>query len=165
MKKLSRNDILALKQADHILISGPILPERQNSAVVLCTKKKGSEQHAWEVSIASTVVFLDDSLKESNLQCQFLIVNSYINWHWQTCTGSLVPGDELELLWLPDVETTAELLQKDIHVDLLKVVVYRQTFRYHYLIGLSASSDQRLIRGLTKPLKEELILPNATHRA
>lgn len=153
MKKLSKNDILALKQADHVVISGLLLPDRQNNAQIICAKQKVNEILSWEVTVASSCVFLHDDLTETNLKCHYIIFNSFVNWHWQTCVGSIMPGDEVELLWMPDAETTLELLKKNIHVDLLKMIIYRQNFRYHYLIGLSAGSSDRLLTGLTKKVQ------------
>jgi hypothetical protein len=161
MKKLARNDILALKNADHIMIASPFLWKRENLAKITCAKQVGADFHNWEVSAVSTVVFLHDDLQESNLQCQYFIYNSYMNWHWQTCVGSLVPTDEIELLWLPDVETTPELLGKNVHVDLLKMVVYRQNFRFHYLLGVVAGTTNRMITGLSKPLNVEWLTPKS----
>ncbi len=160
MKKLNRNDVLALKQADHILIASPILPNRQNTAKITCTKQKGSEYHNWDITVASTVVFLHDDLQESNLQCQYFVYNSFVNWHWQTCVGALVPTDEIELLWIPDAETTPELLIKNFHVDLLKMVVYRQNFRFHYLLGVMAgTTPHRMVQGLNKQVDPDWLLP------
>lgn len=155
MKKLSRNDVCALKQADHILINSAILPNKQNSAIITCSKQKGDKFLNWEVTVASNVLFLHDDLQESNLQCRYFLQNSFLTWHWQTCVGTLVPGDEIELLWLPDAETNLDLFAVGFHADVLKIIIYRQNFRFHYILNCTVGKDHRIIGPLTKKLKKE----------
>ena len=160
-KPLTRNDVIALKQADHVVITCVYIHGRPNLARLTCAKQLSPDEFkTWEINTAASVMFLDDALIENNLECQFIVHNSCLNWIWQTATGQLVPGDELELLWCPDAETTIQSLKDQWHGDVLKWVVYRDKFRFHYVIGmqLAATDDKtRMIRGLKTTLTESLL--------
>lgn len=162
MKRLSTNDIIALKQADHIVFQCAYMHGRSNVGTITCAKQIDREEFlTWEFRVASSVQFLDDKLIEPNCACHYLIHNSFINWTWQTIAGFLVVGDELELLWLPDVESTPALIAAGLHCDILRIVLYREKYRFHYNIGvlIGKSNDMRMITGLKKiPTKDMLTL-------
>lgn len=160
-KPLSRNDIIALKQADHVVITCVYIHGRQNIARLTCAKQIAPEEFkTWEVNTLSSIMFLDDKLIESNVECQYIIANSCLNWVYQTTVGLLVPGDEIELLWCPDAETTIESVSAGWHGDVVKWVVYRNKFRFHYTLGMQMATTQqqnRMIRGLKAKLTEDLL--------
>jgi hypothetical protein len=164
MKPLTRNDILALKQADHVIFQSVYMEGRSNIAVITCAKQNltdSDEFKTWEVKVASNIQFLDDSIAESNCMCSYLIHNSFVDWVWQTAVGTLLPEDELELLWMPDAESSYELIQTGFHCDLLRMIIYRQKYRFHYIIGVLVSNKNkvRMISGLSKqPTKKMLSL-------
>lgn len=160
-KPLSRNDIIALKQADHVVITCVYIHGRPNVARLTCAKQITPEEFkTWEINALSSIMFLDDSLIESNVECQYIIANSCLNWVYQTAVGLLVPGDEIELLWCPDAETTIESANAGWHGDVLKWVIYRSQFRFHCILGIQLAMTQqsnRMIKGLKAKLTEDLI--------
>jgi len=160
-KPLTRNDIIALKQADHVIITCIYIHGRPNVARLTCAKQVSLEEFkTWEINVLSSIMFLDDALIEDNLECQFIVHNSCLNWIWQTATGQLFPGDELELLWCPDAETTLPSLKAHWHGDMVKWVVYRDKFRFHYLIGMqlaATNEETRMIRGIKRTLTESIL--------
>ena len=162
MKPLSRNDIVALKQADHVIFSSIYMHGRNNIGTITCAKQLPNEEFkTWEITLTSSVQFLHDNLIETNCVCQFLIYNSFVNWTWQTIAGMLLPGDELELIWQPDAESTVPLIDAGFHCDLLKIVAFRKQQRFHHIVGVLVEKeiDLRMIKGLNKiPTKEMLTL-------
>lgn len=156
--KLTRNDILALKQADHIVMICLFEKDRNNKAIITAFKEVKDTVKYWEIQVASSILVLDESLMESKAECKFAIANSLLNWSWQTIAGMLLPNDECELLWLADVETTPELVDVKFHGDLLKLIVYRKENRFHFNLGVSiARNEKRMIRGFTKFPTTELL--------
>lgn len=156
--RLTRNDILAMKQADHITMVSLFEKNKNNTAVITAFKEVNSAIKYWEIEVASSILVLDESLMEGKAECKFAIANSSLNWTWQTIAGMLLPNDECELLWLSDVETTLELVKYNLHADLLKLVVYRKEHRFHFNVGVTiAKNDERMIRGFVKFPSKELL--------
>lgn len=157
LKALTQNDIIALKQADHVVISLIYIHGKQNVARILCAKQLTSEEFkTWEIYAASAIMFLDDSLIVSNAECQITIANSCVDWVWQSMVGQLFYGDEIEVLWNPDEYSSHESVQAGWHGDSVKLIVYRNQHRFHFLIGTKIATDEnRCIKGLRKqPTKD-----------
>lgn len=156
--RLTRNDILALKQADHITMVSLFEKNKNNTAVITAFKEVNSAIKYWEIEVASSILVLDETLMEEKAECKFAIANSSLNWSWQTTAGMLLPNDECELLWFSDVETTPELVDYKLHADLLKLVVYRKEHRFHFNIGVTiAKNNKRMINGFVKFPSKELL--------
>lgn len=147
---LTQNDIIALKQADHIVLSMVYIHGRQNIARITCAKQvMPDEFKTWEIHVASAIMFLDDSCIVSNAECQYTIANSCLNWIWQSAVGQLVKGDEIELLWNPDEISTFESVNAGWHGDTIKLVIFRGQYRFHFIIGTKVvSTDKRFMQGL-----------------
>lgn len=148
-KTLTKNDILALKQADHIVITTLYLRSRVNVARITCAKQLTQEEFkTWEVTCLTNVTFLDDDLISENLECQHVIANSSVDWLWQTAVGQLLPGDEIEIMWCPDDFSTVESVGCKLHGDMVKWIHYRGAYRYHTILGIQlATPSQRMIQG------------------
>jgi hypothetical protein len=158
LKALTQNDIIALKQADHVIISLVYIHGKQNVARILCAKQIAPEEFkTWEIYAASAIMFLDDSLIVSNAECQITIANSCVDWVWQSIVGQLFFGDELEVLWNPDEYSSYESVQAGWHGDSVKLIIYRNQFRFHFLIGTKVTTDEnRCIKGLRKQPTQEM---------
>lgn len=157
LKPLTQKDIIALKQADHVVISLIYIHGKQNVARILCAKQTAPDDFkTWEIYVASAILFLDDSLIVSNAECQITIANSCVDWIWQSIVGQLFFGDELELVWYPDEQSSYESIQSGWHSDSIKIIVYRNQFRFHFLLGTKiATNENRCIQGLRKqPTKD-----------
>jgi len=148
-KPLSRDDIVALKHADHVVITMVYTHGKPNIGRLTAAKQiTPQEFKTWEIVVLSSMIFLDDSLIIDNAECQFVIPNSSLNWLFQTSVGQLFPGDELELIWRPDAESNAEAVAEGWHCDTLQWIIYRKQFRFHYTLGtkLSKEDKHRMIR-------------------
>lgn len=160
-KHLNRYDILALKQADHIIVTCVYTHGKPNIARIACVKHtEPDEFKTWNIYVASSIIFLDDSLICKNVSCVFTIKNSLLDWTWQTAVGLLNIKDEIEILWCPDALTTSDHIEKNLHTDIIKLVIYRREFRYHFLLGAQSAfgSEERIMQGLVKnPTKEMLV--------
>ena len=158
LKALTQNDIIALKQADHIVISLIYIHGKQNIARILCAKQTTPDDFkTWEIYVASAIMFLDDSLIVTNAECQLTIANSCVDWVWQSIVGQLFFGDEIEVLWNPDEYSSYESVQAGWHGDSVKLIIYRKQFRFHYLIGTKlATTENRFIKGLRKQPTQEM---------
>lgn len=158
LKALTQNDIIALKQADHIVISLIYIHGKQNVARILCAKQLAPEEFkTWEIYAASAIMFLDDALIISNAECQITIANSCVDWVWQSMVGQLFLGDEIEVLWNPDEYSSYESVQAGWHGDSVKFIVYRNQFRFHFLVGTKiATNENRCVQGLRKQPTQEM---------
>jgi hypothetical protein len=156
---LSQNDIIAMKQADHVILSMVYIHGKQNIARILCAKQINPEDFkTWEIYIASGIMFLDDSLIVSNAECQITLANTCIDWIWQSIIGQLMAGDELEILWNPDEQSTFESITAGYHSDSIKLIVYRNQLRFHFLLGTKiVSTQQRFIKGLKKHPTQDML--------
>jgi hypothetical protein len=153
VRKLNSKDIIALKRADHIVFASNHVKGKVNLTKITAAKQTGKEEFlTWDIDVLSDVQYLDDTLIETVCFAQFVIPNSCINWNWQTICGILAPGDELEIIWQPDSESSFDLVEAGFHIDTLRWIVYRNTQRFHYLIGVLPApyGDQRMISGLKK---------------
>jgi len=135
---LSVDDINALIHADHILFR---YSETDRSEIT-CIKNELT--HSF---VASSAVLDITTLQSITVRkAEYLAAFSSHDWEFQTIVGSLLPRDELELLWIPDAFTSEHCSQVNIHVDLLKIIIYRKEFRLHHKIGIFAGTDtERMI--------------------
>jgi hypothetical protein len=135
---LSVDDINALIHADHVLFR---YIETDRSEI---TCIKGELTHSF---VASSAVLDITTLQSITVQkAEYLAAFSSHDWEFQTIVGSLLPKDELEFLWILDAFTSEHCSQVNIHVDLLKVIIYRREFRLHHKIGVFAGTDtERMI--------------------
>ena len=135
---LTVDDINALIHADHVLFR---YTETDRSEVT-CFKNDLSHSFVASSAVLDTTTLQSISIKKA----EYLAAFSSHDWEFQTIVGSLLPRDELEFLWVPDALTSEQCSQVSIHVDILKVIVYRKELRLHYRIGVFAGSDtQRMI--------------------
>lgn len=158
LKPLTQNDIIALKQADHVVLSMVYIHGRQNIARITCAKQVSPDEFkTWEIHVASAIMFLDDSFIVMNAECQYTITNSCLDWVWQSAVGQLVRGDELEILWNPDDHSTFESVQSGWHGDTIKLIIFRGNYRFHYIIGTkTVSTEKRFMQGLRVIHSKEL---------
>lgn len=148
-KTLHKNDILALKQADHVVISTVYHRMKNNIARITCAKQITPDDFkTWEINCLTNVTFLDDLLISNDLECQHVIPHSCVDWLWQTAVGQLKVGDELEIMWCPDAFSTIETVTCNLYGDMVKWIQYRDTHRFHTTLGMKvATKHQRMIQG------------------
>lgn len=160
LKPLARSDIIALKQADHVIINTSYMHGRGNAATLTCVKQVDKDEFKeWEIKTASHMQFLHDSLIEANCYCQYLVYNSFINWTWQTAVGMLMPEDVLEIVWMPDAESSFPLVEAGFHCDVVKLIVFRKNSRFHYIVGVLVApfGDTRMVSPLSKRPSREML--------
>ena len=151
---INEQHILALRNADFILFEirdfetttitcyKDISPAQDRTNVIDWSFDVASEIH---LSTGQVLTKFDRDIK---VEAKFLYDHIPFDLEFQTITGSIHLSDDIELLWIEDGLSSEDSLKAGIHVDLLKLIVYRQHLRFHFRLGIHAGSNIRMIKRL-----------------
>lgn len=151
-----RSDLIqAFRNSDHIhckMVS-------QHRTRVTCYRFKNREkpsidsmaEYAFEVPSAVEIrqgkgAAQIKSTPPEGTEAEVLLTWTSFDWELQSVFGMFELKDQVELIWIPDVETNAEITAAGVHVDALKLVLYRHEFRLHFRLTTRVGTpDSRMI--------------------
>ena len=148
--QVSRVHLLALRNADHIEFKYV----DSDTTLITCFKdisqtKDESDIISWSFKSVSIVWNSAGEQLKSNSAVEAKYVANFTSFDWeiQTIIGALELGDDLEFIWFQDSHTSFPASKANIHIDSLKMIIYRNNFRFHFLIGIFAGNDEvRMIK-------------------
>jgi len=136
---VNKNVLLALRNADFITFE---YLERFKSRII-CTKEELDRNLEYEFIVNSDLEIRDIHEKEI-LHAEYMAVYVPYDWEIQSIFGLLILNDELELIWQPDIISD---LENDLHLDALKLIIYRKEQRFHFKLGFFlGNSENRMIQ-------------------
>ena len=130
---LKNADIAALRYADKITLHSTSL--EVPICIVTCKKTLEDEIREYEFILPSSVenIAIEPcDIQATEAKVDFTKCN--LDWQLQSVFGLLQEFDELEIVWLPNVQSTIYKKYGIVH-DQVKVVVYRKNKRLHYMLG------------------------------
>ena len=144
------NHIVALRNADHVefeyIGDGKT---RVTCFTNVSSKKTASDIIKW--TFDSTSMIWTEAGKEldprKTVEAKYTARYTCYDWEFQTIVGFFELNDDLEFIWFQDGLSSVQSSDMDIHVDVLKLIIYRDEFRYHFIIGTFAgNNDVRMIK-------------------
>ena len=130
---LKNQDIAALRYADTISLHSTSL--EVPICIVTCKKHLDDEVRTYDFVLPSKVenIALEPcDLTPVEAKVDFTKCN--LDWQLQSVFGLLQELDELEIVWLPNVQSSIHKKYHIVH-DQVKVVIYRKNKRLHYMLG------------------------------
>lgn len=136
--KLNKRRILALRNADHIQFTYM----EPNVTEITCYKEQENNPANFTKDsffVASSVITSANKPQKVK-KASYLAEHTSYDWEIQTVLGTLQITDEIELIWMPNALLVPETKPR-VYGDILKVIVFRDEFQFHYRVGQYIGTD------------------------